>query len=108
VLRIYHLIPRAAWQKVPPGPYRAASLAREGFVHCSNKEQVAASANKHYPEEPELLLLCLDPERMTSLLRDEEGRSGELFPHIYGPINREAIVEVIHLERGADGRWVFE
>jgi uncharacterized protein (DUF952 family) len=106
--RIYHLVPRAVWEQAPAGPYCAASLATEGFIHCSNGNQVVGSANKFYATEAELLLLALVPDRLTSPLRDEEGRPGELFPHIYGPINREAIVEVIRLERGADGRWRFE
>lgn len=105
--RIYHLVPRSTWDSAMPGPYRVASLDTEGFIHCSNREQVARSANKFYASESEMLLLCIDPDRLTSELRDEEGRPGELFPHIYGPINRAAIVGVIRLERGADGRWRF-
>jgi uncharacterized protein (DUF952 family) len=105
--RIYHLVPRAMWDNAPPGPYRAPSLETEGFIHCSNREQVARSANKFYPNESEMLLLAIDADRLTSELRDEEGRPGELFPHIYGPINREAIVEVIRLERGSDRGWRF-
>lgn len=105
--RIYHLVSYADWEGGPSGPYRAASLTTEGFIHCSNREQVADSANKFYANEAELFVLAIDPDRLTSEPRDEEGRPGELFPHIYGPINREAIVEVIALERGPDGRWVF-
>jgi uncharacterized protein (DUF952 family) len=105
--RIYHLVPRSIWEQAPPGPYRAASLATEGFIHCSNREQVAGSANKFYANEPDMLVLGIDPDRLTSELRDEEGRPGELFPHIYGPINCESIVEAIHLHRGPDGHWRF-
>jgi uncharacterized protein (DUF952 family) len=107
VRRIYHLVSRSTWEAAPPGPYRVPSLETEGFIHCSNREQVSRSANKFYPNESEMLLLAIDPARLTSELRDEEGRPGELFPHIYGPINREAIVEVILLERGTDGHWQF-
>ena len=103
---IYHLVPRSTWEAAPSGPFRARSLDEEGFIHCSNREQVADSANKFYANESELLLLKIDPARLASELRDEEGRPGELFPHIYGPINREAIVEVIRLQR-VNGRWVF-
>jgi uncharacterized protein (DUF952 family) len=105
--RIYHLVPRSAWEAAPPGPYGVPSLIVEGFIHCSNHEQVAWSANKFYANEKDMLLLAIDPDQLTSELRDEEGRPGELFPHIYGPINRDAIVEVIHLSRGPDGRWEF-
>jgi uncharacterized protein (DUF952 family) len=100
-------VPRATWDNKPPGPYRVPSLETEGFIHCSNHEQAAGSANKFYANESEMLLLAIDPDRLTSELRVEEGRPGELFPHIYGPINREAIVEVIRLERGPDGKWQF-
>jgi uncharacterized protein (DUF952 family) len=105
--RIYHLVPRFVWHAAPPGAYRTASLESEGFIHCSNREQVALSANKFYADESEMLLLAIDPDRLSVELRDEEGRPGELFPHVYGPINRDATVEVIHLERGTDGRWAF-
>ena len=104
---IYHLVPKAAWEIAPPGPFRAPSLESEGFIHCSNREQVARSANKFYADELEMLVLAIDPARLSSELRDEEGRPGELFPHIYGPIDREAIIEVIGLIRGPDGRWQF-
>jgi uncharacterized protein (DUF952 family) len=104
--RIYHLVPRSAWEAAPPGPYHAPSLDEEGFIHCSNREQVAQSANKFYANESELLVLSIDPSRLASELRDEEGRPGEFFPHIYGPINREAIAKVTRLNRAA-GRWVF-
>ena len=105
--RIYHLVPRATWDNAPPGPYLAGSLETEGFIHCSSEEQVTGSANKFYIHESEMLLLAIDPDLLTSELRDEEGRPGELFPHVYGPINREAIVEVIRLTRGSDGGWRF-
>ena len=104
---IYHLVPKAAWEIAPPGPFRAPSLESEGFIHCSNREQVARSANKFYADELEMLVLAIDPARLSSELRDEEGRPGELFPHIYGPIDREAIIEVIGLVRGPYGRWQF-
>src|SRR5262249_13984836 len=107
VRRIYHLVSRATWENAPGGPYRAPSLESEGFIHCSNREQVARSANKFYADESELLLLAIDPDRLTSEPRDEEGRPGGLFPHFYGPINHEAIVEVIPLQRGSDGNWAF-
>jgi uncharacterized protein (DUF952 family) len=104
---IYHLVPRSTWEAAPPGAYGVASLENEGFIHCSNGEQVARSANKFYTEESDMLLLAIDPARLVSELRDEEGRPGELFPHIYGPINRDAIVDVIRLQRGSDGKWQF-
>jgi uncharacterized protein (DUF952 family) len=68
---------------------------------------VAGSANRFYAAAPELLLLHIDPERLASPLKTEAAGSGEFFPHIYGPVNREAVVRVEPLQRGPDGRWVF-
>jgi len=104
--RIYHLIPRANWEQTPADAYRADSLAAEGFIHCSNAEQVARIANLFYSDIRDLLVLGIDVERLTSTITDE-AVGGELFPHVYGPINRDAIVEVRPLERGPDGNWTF-
>lgn len=104
---IYHLVARAVWEKAPVDGYSADSLATEGFIHCSNADQVAGAANRFYASAAELLLLHLDASRLTSPLRDEASGSGELFPHVYGPINRSAVVQVQALQRGADGRWAF-
>jgi uncharacterized protein (DUF952 family) len=104
---IYHIIPRADWEGLPPGPYRAASLQSEGFIHCSQLDQVARVANLFYAEQPELLVLGIDPEQLDSPVREEDVGTGERFPHVYGPIRREAIVAVYWMERDAERRWVF-
>ncbi len=104
---VYHLIPRATWEQAPPGPYRAASLASEGFIHLSNAAQVAATANRFYAQAEDLLLLHLDATQLTSPLRDEPAASGELFPHVYGPLDRAAITAVETLRRGPNGDWIF-
>ena len=105
--RIYHLVPASTWNAIAAGPYRAASLATEGFIHCSNLDQVARVANLFYADQAEMVVLSIDAGRLIGALRDEPAATGELFPHIYGPIEREAIVTVRPLERDPDGRWVF-
>ncbi|HLJ98126.1 MAG TPA: DUF952 domain-containing protein [Gemmataceae bacterium] len=104
---IYHLVPPATWNALGAGPYRAPSLDTEGFIHCSNEDQVAAAANRFYAGAEQLLVLCIDAGRLNYPLRDEPAATGELFPHIYGPIDREAVVAVQPLERDPTGRWVF-
>lgn len=105
--RIYHLVPGPIWETSPAEPYTAESLASEGFIHCSNAGQVAGSANRFFAGLKDVLVLEIDPDRLASPLRDEPGGSGELYPHVYGPIDRAAVVAVHRLGRGADGRWVF-
>src|SRR5262249_47361743 len=104
---VYHLATPADWQKDPDEPYRPASLASEGFIHCSHAHQVAWAANTFYGRAPELLVLHIDPARLSAPLRDEPGGpGGELFPHIHGPLDRSAVVAVTPLVRES-GAWVF-
>jgi uncharacterized protein (DUF952 family) len=105
--RIYHIVPRSAWTAAASGPYRADSLADEGFIHCSNEDQVAWAANRFYADQADLLVLSIDAGRLAAPLRDEDAGTGEQFPHVYGPIEREAVVDVRELQRGPDGRWRF-
>lgn len=104
---IYHLVLPRAWEERPDQPYRADSLASEGFIHCSFASQVAASANRFYADQQDLLVLHIDSARLTSPLREEPSGTGEVFPHIHGPLNRNAVVSVHRLARDADGRWQF-
>jgi uncharacterized protein (DUF952 family) len=104
---VYHLVSPLDWEKDPDQDYRPASLAVEGFIHCSHAHQVAWAANTFYPAVPDLLVLHIDPARLRSPLRDEPGGPGtELFPHIHGPLQRSAVVAVVPLPREA-GRWSF-
>ena len=104
--RIYHIVPRQVWEAAADGPYRAASLDGEGFIHCSNEDQVARVADLFFAAQADLLALEIDTARLGGTLRDEDV-GGERFPHVYGPIPREAVVEVRPLRRGAGGRWRF-
>jgi uncharacterized protein (DUF952 family) len=104
--RIYHIVPRSHWEQTV-GAYRADSLATEGFIHCSNADQMARVANWFFAGQDDLLVLVLDAGKLSSPLRDEDCGVGEAFPHVYGPINPEAVAEVRSLQRGPDGRWVF-
>ena len=104
---IYHLVRRGEWEKTPTEPYRAPSLATEGFIHCSQATQVAWAANNFYKDAADLLVLEIDPQRLGSEVRTEQAKHGEWFPHIYGPIERTAVVRVHEMSRGTDGRWQF-
>lgn len=101
---IYHLVSRASWNG-GTGDYRAVSLDTEGFIHCSNEGQVVRIANLFCSGVPDLCAVVVDTDRLTSPVKDEDPGTGELFPHIYGPINRDAVVAVRRLERGPDGGW---
>jgi uncharacterized protein (DUF952 family) len=105
--RIYHLTTPEAWEKAAGKPYRADSLDSEGFIHCSNADQVACAANRFYAVVEKLYVLCLDADRLGTALRDEPASDGEVFPHVYGPIEPDAVVEICPMRRGPDGKWAF-
>ncbi|MDN3293458.1 DUF952 domain-containing protein [Streptomyces ficellus] len=98
---LLHVVPAAEWSADPTAPYRPGSLAAEGFVHCSPDEETAlAIADAHYRETAgPLLVLRVDGERLTAEVR----REGP-YPHVYGPIDRAAVTEVLEVRRDADGR----
>jgi uncharacterized protein (DUF952 family) len=112
---IYHITSRAAWQDAQQrGDYRAESLETEGFIHCSTKSQVLPVAENFYKGQPGLLLFMIDPSLLASELQWEPPSGGtpppgvpegDLFPHIYGPVNLDAIVKVFDLEIDLDGKY---
>lgn len=93
---IYHLVSPAYWaQFEQEAAYVSESLAIETFVHCSRHEQIAGVLERFYGDVSELLLLHIDESKLTSpLLYEAVPDSTETFPHVYGPINRDAIVEI--------------
>lgn len=108
---IYHLVLPSLWDTEPHRDYRADSLATEGFIHCSFATQVAWAANRFYANADQLLVLEIDPSKLTSPLRVEPPSGGppegkELFPHVHGPLNRDAVRDVKPMRR-EEGRWVF-
>lgn len=104
---IYHLVLRQLWEAQPDEDYRAASLDSEGFIHCSYANQVAASANRFYADARDLLVLQIDPAKLARPLKAEQAGSGEVFPHIYGPLNRDAVVSVRPMQRDLADKWQF-
>lgn len=92
---IYHVTTRADWQKqATTATYEASSLHTEGFIHLSEAHQVAGVLDRYYQQAADLLLLHVDPEKLTPELKYERATNNELFPHLYGPIDKVAIMEV--------------
>jgi uncharacterized protein (DUF952 family) len=104
---IYHLTASDHWAAaLALGSYTADSLTSEGFIHCSKAEQMVHTANHYYSGQHGLFLLAIDPARVAAEIRFENLSGGsELFPHIYGPLNLEAVRAVLPFEPEADGRF---
>ncbi|HEU0021650.1 MAG TPA: DUF952 domain-containing protein [Dehalococcoidia bacterium] len=104
---IYHLIDQASWESARSTPeHQAESLATEGFIHCSeNVDQMLKVANRLYSGRTDMLALEVDSQRLTSPVKREASRSGEIYPHIYGPLNTDAVIKVWSLPLDNDGKF---
>lgn len=97
---IYHIVAKTYWETFADKDlYFPADYKEEGFIHCSKREQVKGSVLKHFKGDYELLLLHLEESKITSKLIEEPSRSGKLFPHIYGGLNKDAVVKIEPLDR---------
>lgn len=107
--RLFHLVDPAVWAAAErAGTYHPASLAAEGFIHLSFLDQVAGSANRHYRDAEELVVVEVDAAMIGEQVRIEDSYgSGTSFPHLYGPLPASAVIEVHLIERAGDGEWDF-
>jgi uncharacterized protein (DUF952 family) len=91
---IYHITTKQEWHSAK-GFVSAPSLETEGFIHCSEEQQVKGVLERYYQGRTDILKLVIDPKKLASELKYELAPSiNENFPHIYGPINKDAIISV--------------
>jgi glutathione S-transferase len=111
VARIFHIAEARLWDvALSDGEYRQSTLGRtldeDGFIHCGRLDQVVPVANAAYRGQRDLVLLVIDRGRVHAEVRDENLEGGtDLFPHIYGPLNLDAVIEVLPFDAGPDGRF---
>lgn len=104
---LFHITSRSALIRAREGgEYRPAGFDAEGFIHCSYARQVTAVANRLFRGVPDLVLLEIDPARLSCPIVDENLEGGEeRYPHVYGPLPMTAVVCVHELSRGAGGAF---
>lgn len=92
---IYHVTTNAAWQDaIQKGSYEHISLEKEGFIHNCSRAQLAGVLERYYNNQTDLLLLHIDESLLEAELKYELAPSvNEEFPHIFGPININAVVK---------------
>ncbi|MEJ2709757.1 MAG: DUF952 domain-containing protein [Anaerolineales bacterium] len=89
---IAHISARQVWLAAQSeAEYRGDTLETEGFIHCSKPEQVLETANRYYAGRQDLVLVWIDPQRVKAEIR-WEAAGGQVFPHIYGALNLDAVV----------------
>lgn len=94
-MKIYHIVLPDVWEKFKDEDFYAAeSLKTENFIHCSFENQLETVLQRYYKDVGKVLILEIEPEKLVSELINEPSTNGEIYPHIYGKINRDAIVKV--------------
>lgn len=108
-VRIFHLALRSDWEAArKTGAYATSTLGRtlaeEGYIHASRGDQWQGVRDRHYSGVTEpLVLLAIDTDRLTSpVVEEAPPGADETFPHVYGPINTDAVVQVVALDAAGE------
>lgn len=104
---IFHLVPEREWKASKKNSrYEPQSVEKEGFIHCSTGEQIQDTANRLFKGKRRVLLLVINATLVEPEIKYEKDEAtGELFPHIYGPLNPDAVVDRIRLVPEKDGSF---
>ena len=94
-MKIYHIVLPEVWEKFNGKDfYEAASLETENFIHCSYAEQLDAVLKRYYKDAERVLIMEIETDELTSKLVEESSTGNEIYPHIYGKINRDSIIGI--------------
>ncbi|WP_129688179.1 DUF952 domain-containing protein [Gottfriedia acidiceleris] len=106
---ILHIIGNKDWQNANnSGEYSPDSLNNEGFIHCSTLKQTVEIANLFFKGATDLKILCINEEITKSKIVYEDTENfGQLFPHIYGPLNLDAVFKVVDLNSDENGQFIL-
>lgn len=103
---ILHITTKNDWQTAQEkNEYWAKSLETEGFIHCSRPEQLITTANRFFRGSSDLLVLCINRSKVKNEIRDENA-DNDVFPHIYGCLNLDAIIQAVPFPPQEDGTFV--
>jgi uncharacterized protein (DUF952 family) len=111
---VLHILKRDEWDAAKRGGiYAPPTLATEGFIHCSTIAQVVETANLFFRGQADLVILSIDESRLKEPLKHEapamagHERTDALFPHLYGPLNLDAVIGVHNFPCDGDGRFTL-
>jgi len=94
---IFHITTKAEWEAAKrKGFYNTLSLREEGFIHCSEDRQISGVLNRYFQNKKDLVKLVVETEKLKSPYFFDWSTSVEdTFPHVYGPINIDAVKEIV-------------
>ncbi|MFE0559810.1 DUF952 domain-containing protein [Paenibacillus sp. NPDC058910] len=107
---IYHMISKEDWKAVQENRlYEPPSLQTDRFIHCSTEEQVSGVANMFYTGRTDLLVLGIQEDQVDAeIVYEDLYKMNQLYPHIYGGLNLNAVQKVYHLEPDEVGLFTFQ
>ncbi len=96
---IYHVTSKQEWKDALQNNFfETPSLKIEGFIHCSNAEQVQGVLERYYKGKTDLVKLVIDTTKLTNKLQfDFSASVNEEFPHVYGVLNIDAVIDVVEI-----------
>ena len=106
---IYHIVSKEYWNEATTeDSYKPETFDLEEFIHCSNREQIVDVANAFYEKEKGLLLVCIDATKVEVDIVYENLIGGTIqFPHLYGPLNLNAVTRIVDFLPDDNGRFAF-
>lgn len=102
---IYKILPRAAWDEaLVAGRFDGSAVdLKDGYIHFSTAAQAQETAEKHFRGQAGLVVVAVEAEALGAALRWEPSRGGQLFPHLYGPLDPGLAKAVTEAPLGGDG-----
>lgn len=106
---IFHITKKNTWEKALANKcFRTESLNTEGFIHCSPIEKIPEVVNNFYKGQTELVLLCIDESKVKSkIIREDLYGHGFEYPHIYGELNLDAVINTEDLHCSKDSLFIL-
>jgi len=104
---LFHITTKEHWKRFQNDrKYEPESLVQEGFIHCSSGSQLNETANRLFRDKDQILLLVIDVSTLGENIKyEEDSKTGEKFPHIYGPLNTNAVIDKIDIKAEKDGSF---
>ncbi len=102
---IYKILTRGEWRQAQQqGQFTGSAVdLKDGFIHLSTAAQAQETAQKHFRDQGDLVVLELETEALGPALRWEPSRGGALFPHLYGPLATGHVLRVLDAPLDAEG-----
>lgn len=108
---LFHATTREIWKESQKnGLYKPPSLESDGFIHCSRGSQLEDTVNRHFKGYQKILLLVIDLTTLDNeqIKYEEDEEIGEKFPHIYGALSINAIIDKIDIRSESNGEFKIE